>query len=368
MTATSCWAVGSWIALAPSRSSSHLRLLGLLLAITTACSASLPSPTPATQVASVPPTPELTPSPARSPGVTVVYAIAGAVDVTRFRADAGAVAERYGVGILGVSIPAAGQLLVTFDREPSAALRAAIAEVIALPFLPSRAATAPPPAIATQADAAARRILPSVVILTTQQAVGARGAGFFISSDGYILTNAHVARELNDVLVILYDGRRLAGRVVGWVESVRPDVGVVKVDLADAPAVEFGDSDALQLGQTLLIAGHPGAYGNWLVAGGKLLRSDIQRGSGQFPQVYADMPGAPGDSGGAMFDLRGRVVGLVSGGSLPSLGGVEPAPFGIVWSWTDFQSLRPPDQTTAVAINSARAKAAEIIARRGNVP
>lgn len=272
-------------------------------------------------------------------------------------------AQRNGLELVYVNA-SQGIVTFTFDRDVLGPMRSEIVDLFTSSVAVSRSASPPPGA--TDAEAAARRLLASVVLISPPVgSSGGRAAGFFMTGDGYVMTNAHVARDMPRVTVMLYDGRTIGGRTVGFVESGNPDVAVIKVDLADAPMVEFGSSADARQGDTVLKIGHAAGYGYWRVSGGRLLAPRTV----PVQQLRADAPGAPGDSGGPLFDPRGRVIGLVSGGSSePQSGSARPAPFHVIWSWSEFDSLRIPPATDAVPIDLARAKAAEIIARQGNVP
>lgn len=194
------------------------------------------------------------------------------------------------------------------------------------------------------------------------------GAGFFISSDGYILTNAHVAQSASRFEIVLYDGRRTPARVIGIVESRNPDVGVLKANLTAVPPAIIADADP-QIGETLLAMGHPFGYGYWIVAGGKLARlNEKATARGAMRELITTIPGAPGNSGGPLFNLRAEVVGLVFGSSssVPAKD-VRASPFTVIWSWDEFQNLKP-EATAAIAISQALEKAKEIIEKQANVP
>jgi S1-C subfamily serine protease len=284
--------------------------------------------------------------------------------------DVAAVTERVrlflaqtGTQVVGVSA-SNGLLSIEFDRPLSDNVRQAL--VRSLDAFLTTAPLRPEPTSGPLAEAAAHQVLPSVVLIVGPG--GTRGAGFIISRDGFIMTAAHVVTAVGaDPSVILYDGRRLRGRVVGVVQGGRPDVGILKVDAPDLTPVTFGDSSSARSGQTVMLAGHPGGYGNWLVTGGTLIGT-VKTAAG-WSQLHADLPGAPGVSGGPLFDVRGGVIGLVTGAGLrgdppPSF---APNPFVIVWTWEDFAHVST-SFVDALAVNDARAKANAIIEHQGDVP
>ena len=169
-----------------------------------------------------------------------------------------------------------------------------------------------PAALRAAAADLARRLRPSVVeVLTPGHGVG---AGTIWRSAGLIVTNQHVA-PWGRVGVVLADGRRLPGRVVG--ADAANDLAVVRVEASDLPAVEVGDARALRVGELVLAIGHPfgrrGALSIGVVGGAP----PRQSGSAGRELIRADVLLGPGNSGGPLIDVHGRVVGInamVAGG------------------------------------------------------
>ncbi|MBU6258823.1 MAG: DegQ family serine endoprotease [Burkholderiales bacterium] len=134
------------------------------------------------------------------------------------------------------------------------------------------------------------------------------GSGFIISSDGYVMTNAHVVEGADEVIVTLTDKRELKARIVG--ADKRSDVAVVKVDATGLPAVKFGDVNQLKVGQWVLAIGSPFNLENTVTAG---IVSAKQRDTGDYlPLIQTDVPINPGNSGGPLINMRGEVVGINS--------------------------------------------------------
>ncbi|MEW6716556.1 MAG: trypsin-like peptidase domain-containing protein [Chloroflexota bacterium] len=232
--------------------------------------------------------------------------------------------------------------------------------------VPSPTALAPiPTPDITLAATSVERILPSVVLIQSQHGAG---TGFFISNDGYILTNAHVVEGSTEFEITLYDGRSFDGRLVGQVEGGgkgdAPDVGVLKIEASELAVVEFGDPSTLTYGTPILTVGHPGGYGYWLATGGKYLGR-------QGKNIVADVPNAKGSSGAPMFTQNGEVIGLLWGErglAVESEVPHPPATIDIVWSFEEFQSRRENlPSSWGVAIDEALFLAEAIIARQGNV-
>jgi len=139
------------------------------------------------------------------------------------------------------------------------------------------------------------------------------GSGFIISSDGYILTNNHVVDHADVVTVRLQDRRTLTAKVIGTDPTY--DIAVLKVDAGGSlPAVSLGDSRSLKPGQWVLAIGSPFGFDYTVTQG---IVSAVGRNLGQQDQPYTsfiqtDVPINRGNSGGPLFDLQGRVVGVNS--------------------------------------------------------
>ena len=134
------------------------------------------------------------------------------------------------------------------------------------------------------------------------------GSGFIIGSDGYIMTNAHVVKEVDQVIVTLTDKREFKARIVG--ADARTDVAVVKIDATGLPAVKIGDANRLRVGEWVLAIGSPFGLDNTVTAG---IVSAKQRDTGDYlPFIQTDVAVNPGNSGGPLLNLRGEVVGINS--------------------------------------------------------
>ena len=137
----------------------------------------------------------------------------------------------------------------------------------------------------------------------------AQGSGFVIDPAGYIVTNNHVAGEATDIAVTFADGRQIKARLVG--RDDKTDLALLKVETdAPLPAVAWGDSDALQVGDWVLAVGNPFGLGGTVTAGIVSARGrDIQAGPyDDFLQIDASINS--GNSGGPSFDMAGKVIGV----------------------------------------------------------
>ncbi|MBL8259628.1 MAG: DegQ family serine endoprotease [Candidatus Competibacteraceae bacterium] len=136
------------------------------------------------------------------------------------------------------------------------------------------------------------------------------GSGFIISPDGYILTNAHVARDADKIIARLSDLRERPAKVIGVDELT--DVAVLKIEGENLQAVKIGDSDTLEVGEWVLAIGSPFGLEHTATQG---IVSAVGRNlpSGTYvPFIQSDVAVNPGSSGGPLFNLRGEVIGINS--------------------------------------------------------
>ena len=134
------------------------------------------------------------------------------------------------------------------------------------------------------------------------------GSGFILTSDGYIMTNAHVVEGADEVLVTLTDDREFKARIIG--ADKRSDVAVVKIEATGLPAVKVGDVNRLKVGEWVIAIGSPFGLKNTVTAG---IVSAKQRDTGDYlPFIQTDVAINPGNSGGPLINMRGEVVGINS--------------------------------------------------------
>jgi serine protease DegQ len=209
----------------------------------------------------------------------------------------------------------------------------------ALPAPEPRAATAPPldaprPHGMDSYSEAVRVAAPAVVNVYTTQAqrrpaspddplfqrffgdtpaerVYSLGSGVIASADGYVLTNNHVVQAADEIAVALADGRRLDARLVG--ADPETDLAVLRVEARDLPAIRFGRSDALRVGDVVLAIGNPFDVGQTVTMGivSALGRNNL--GINRFENfIQTDAAINRGNSGGALIDASGQLVGINS--------------------------------------------------------
>lgn len=134
------------------------------------------------------------------------------------------------------------------------------------------------------------------------------GSGFVLSSDGLIMTNAHVVDGADEVLVTLTDKREFKAKIVG--ADKRSDIALVKIDATGLPAVKVGDVSRLKVGEWVMAIGSPFGLDNTVTAG---IVSAKQRDTGEYlPFIQTDVAINPGNSGGPLINMRGEVVGVNS--------------------------------------------------------
>jgi serine protease Do len=142
-------------------------------------------------------------------------------------------------------------------------------------------------------------------------ALGA-GSGFFISEDGFIVTNNHVVADAVEITVKLADGREMEARLVGRDEST--DLAVIKVDGSDFPFVTFEETAKPRVGDWVIAVGNPFGLGGTATAGivSAEGRGDIDASTPYTDYLQIDAAINRGNSGGPTFDIYGRVIGVNS--------------------------------------------------------
>lgn len=136
------------------------------------------------------------------------------------------------------------------------------------------------------------------------------GSGFIISSDGYILTNHHVVKDADEIVVKFSDHRELLAKVIG--SDARTDVALIKVEAKDLPAVTIGEPNKLQVGEWVLAIGSPFGFEQSVTAGIVSAKGRSLPGGNYVPFIQTDVAINPGNSGGPLFNMEGKVVGINS--------------------------------------------------------
>ena len=141
------------------------------------------------------------------------------------------------------------------------------------------------------------------------QRASSLGSGVIVSASGYVLTNNHVVEAADEIEVALADGKKLLAKVVG--NDPETDLAVLRVDSEDLPAMTFGSSEALRVGDVVLAIGNPFNLGHTVTLGivSALGRSGL--GVSTFENfIQTDAAINPGNSGGALIDASGNLVGI----------------------------------------------------------
>ena len=136
------------------------------------------------------------------------------------------------------------------------------------------------------------------------------GSGFIVSPDGYILTNAHVVDEAEEIVVRLADKREFRAKVIG--ADARSDVALIKIEASGLPKVALGDPDKLKVGEWVIAIGSPFGFEQSVTAGIVSAKGRSLPDENFVPFIQTDVAINPGNSGGPLFNLRGEVVGMNS--------------------------------------------------------
>ncbi|MBT8227676.1 MAG: PDZ domain-containing protein [Dactylosporangium sp.] len=163
-----------------------------------------------------------------------------------------------------------------------------------------------------------KKVLPSVITLRVESGDGTSlGSGLIVSADGFAVTNNHVVEGSSGSIVITFsDASTASAKIVG--SDPESDIAVVKIAKDGLPPVEFGDSDALQVGDPVIAIGSPLALSNTVTYGivsalDRPIRTDDEAGGVRYyAAIQTDAAVNQGNSGGPLFDAAGRVVGVNS--------------------------------------------------------
>jgi serine protease Do len=136
------------------------------------------------------------------------------------------------------------------------------------------------------------------------------GSGFIISSDGYILTNAHVVGGADGITVRLTDKREFKAKMIGF--DKRTDVALIKIEATGLPKITPGDPNALKVGEWVLAIGSPFGFDNSVTAGIVSAKGRSLPQENFVPFIQTDAAINPGNSGGPLFNMKGEVIGINS--------------------------------------------------------
>ncbi len=135
------------------------------------------------------------------------------------------------------------------------------------------------------------------------------GSGVIVNNQGFILTNNHVISDADEIEVALHDGRSIAAAIVGT--DPESDLAVLKIDLNDAPAIVFGQSETLRVGDVVLAIGNPFGVGQTVTSGIVSATGRSRLGLSTFENfIQTDAAINPGNSGGALVNSLGQLIGI----------------------------------------------------------
>ena len=195
----------------------------------------------------------------------------------------------------------------------------------------------------------AARVLPSVVsIETTSADGGATGSGFVIDANGYLLTNNHVVADSITIKVLLNDGREFAARILGRDDSY--DLAVLKIEASGLKALQFGDSEKVQVGDPVIAIGSPLGLSGTVTQGiisaknRPVTAGDDESDSATsfISALQTDAAINPGNSGGPLVDATGAVIGVNS--AIASLGSSGSGSIGLGFAIPINQARKTADQ------------------------
>lgn len=136
------------------------------------------------------------------------------------------------------------------------------------------------------------------------------GSGFIISSDGYILTNAHVVETADEITVKLNDKREFVAEVIGT--DQKTDIALIKINATELPKVTQGNPENLRVGEWVIAIGSPFGFEHSVTAGIVSAKGRSLAQENYVPFIQTDVAINPGNSGGPLFNMKGEVVGINS--------------------------------------------------------
>lgn len=146
-------------------------------------------------------------------------------------------------------------------------------------------------------------VLQSVVSVQTN--IG-QGSGAIINSKGYIITNVHVISGASSIRVVTYSGTAYnVDQIIGYNDTA--DIAVLKISASGLKALNFGNSDNLQIGEKVIAAGNPAGLAFTVTEG---IVSALRTAPNRLKYVQTDVPINPGNSGGPLVNIKGEIVGI----------------------------------------------------------
>ena len=176
----------------------------------------------------------------------------------------------------------------------------------------------PQPTPTTNTAAVAAKVNPSVVLIQVATASSSgSGTGFFLTSNGYIITNHHVIEGATQIRVTLYDDRALDATLIGY--RAEDDIAVIKIEGEGYSPVAIGDSNALLVGDVAIAIGNPGGVdGGWSTTQGiisalnRIISVEEPAYFSEMKMIQTDAQVNPGNSGGPLCNASGEVIGIIT--------------------------------------------------------
>lgn len=135
------------------------------------------------------------------------------------------------------------------------------------------------------------------------------GSGVIVSSDGYIITNYHVVEKADEIKVTLYDKQDYKGKIIG--SDPKTDIALIKIFAKDLPAVKWGNSDNLQVGEFVLAFGNPYGFSHTVTMGIVSAVGRANVGIADYEDlIQTDAAINPGNSGGPLVNIKGELIGI----------------------------------------------------------
>ncbi|MBU0589527.1 MAG: DegQ family serine endoprotease [Gammaproteobacteria bacterium] len=209
--------------------------------------------------------------------------------------DFSQITERYGASVVNISVSGIKQAANDSDEAPAVQRRGSPGQGFDDPFFEFfRRFQVPGQGMPGQEEVPTR----------------GQGSGFIVSTDGLILTNAHVVQGATDVSVKLTDRREFQAKVLG--SDPKTDVAVLKIEAKNLPVVPMGSVRDLKVGEWVLAIGSPFGFENSVSAGVVSAKGRSLPDDSFVPFIQTDVAVNPGNSGGPLFNARGEVVGINS--------------------------------------------------------
>jgi serine protease Do len=135
------------------------------------------------------------------------------------------------------------------------------------------------------------------------------GSGVIVDREGYILTNNHVIKDADEIMVKLSDNREFKGKIIGT--DPKTDLAVIRIDAEDLPVIKIGDSDDLKVGEMVIAIGNPFGLSQTVTSGIVSAKGRANVGVADYEDfIQTDAPINPGNSGGALVNVKGELVGI----------------------------------------------------------